>query len=299
MKKYAYWGLCLVSIVFIGAAIGKAQSVALLEKDIFSFFNMAYDTTNYSVRILARLLIGLEVGLGLALLMPYARKKVFIPATFLVTLGFTFYLFILLFRGVTEECGCFGSWIKMTTEMSIAKNVVIMGVLAWAYKIYEMKDDKNFNWVPAVSWILSLLVFIVILPMKQLPVISPNSGKVDIVTSGPFPGVQWENETLADDAIVAFFSVSCDHCKEVATAMTEQLDQLPPIYMAMSGDETLMEQFWAETGLDVPYVFVDDEVFFTFIGELPPRVYKIEKGKIAFYKDAEELNALEEFLKSK
>ncbi len=77
-------------------------------------------------------LIGLEFGLGVALLVSY-RPKLTLPFTgilFLVFLGATGWTWL---SGTTEECGCFGVWVKHTPLEAVVHDLIFLAatVLAW------------------------------------------------------------------------------------------------------------------------------------------------------------------------
>ena len=81
---------------------------------------------------LARFFIGLEFTLGILSSLPFYIKKL-ITASLLLLGGFTLHLFYLWSIGDTENCGCFGEMISMTSEESIIKNIVLVVISAFLF----------------------------------------------------------------------------------------------------------------------------------------------------------------------
>jgi len=102
------------------------------------------------VQWLTRILVAIELVLGLALLQKKWFKKLVLPATMGMLILFTIHLFYEGFRqenGFTEgNCGCFGDVLPMTNLESIIKNVIgmIAGIFVW---IKYKKKDKFASWV--------------------------------------------------------------------------------------------------------------------------------------------------------
>ncbi len=63
----------------------------------------------------SRILIGIELGLGVLILQPHYLKKLIVPGTFLMLVVFIIELaYEIVTGGNSGNCGCFGSLLPMT-----------------------------------------------------------------------------------------------------------------------------------------------------------------------------------------
>lgn len=154
----------LLSFLFVFGAVSKLVSMPffdgmvaelLLGKDYFD-----QPKGMLWVQWLTRILVAVELVLGLALLQNKWFKKLVLPATMGMLILFTIHLFYEGFRqenGFTEgNCGCFGDVLPMTNLESIIKNMVGMlaGIFAW---LRYRNDDLFAAWVaPAFLGIITL-----------------------------------------------------------------------------------------------------------------------------------------------
>ena len=80
---------------------------------------------------------------------------------------------------------------------------------------------------------------------------------------------------------VALLSDSCDHCAEAVAKLNELplfFPEMPPIIGLCLGDEETLKQFQEETQPEFPTVLTDPLVFFSLIGDAPPRYTYISGG---------------------
>jgi hypothetical protein len=118
----------------------------------------------------SRVLIGIELALGILVLQKNFLRSIIIPATILLLFVFTTHLTIETIQngGNSGNCGCFGSLLPMTPIEAILKNVAAMALLVWLFLIMPKSNEKNDNF-----WILTTVTFASILALFMMAPIQP------------------------------------------------------------------------------------------------------------------------------
>ena len=298
----------LIGLAFITSAVSKLMSlgqfeISLIQQHIFK--------TRITAAYSARLLIIIELVLGIAFFQKSFVKKFILPFTIFLLVVFTCHLsYLALFTDFNENCGCFGNLIKMTPVESIIKNAVLLAGCLFLYRSIDKDLGKKpiFLFGCALS---SLLVVIILFPVKIItnsntPIISNNGTKEFSNDNKASPqkktdpsksrfrifnrnGIE-ENEIqiTSGHCIAAFLSLDCDHCKEVARELIEIPYEFPiKIYCIFLGELDQVPIFFEETGTSFPYVISPESDFFDFIGNSPPRLYSLYHGDILKFWDLE------------
>ncbi|UOK41884.1 MULTISPECIES: MauE/DoxX family redox-associated membrane protein [Flavobacterium] len=117
----------------------------------------------------SRILIGIELALGILILQNNYLKKLIIPGTILLLVVFIGHLSYQTFLsgGNTGNCGCFGELLPMTPIEAIIKNIVAVVLLAWLYKLTEEDAPTSKFWVVGLITILSILGIFLLAPIKK------------------------------------------------------------------------------------------------------------------------------------
>lgn len=120
----------LLGLLFIASAIMKLLSI-----DTFQTYVLSFDIIGFTLtEIAARLLIAAELVVG-ALLLLKIHYRLGWWAAALMTAGFTLFLgYVLLFRQ-DSNCHCFGDIIEVQPLHSVFKNVGILLLLAFSYRV--------------------------------------------------------------------------------------------------------------------------------------------------------------------
>ncbi|MDO7618861.1 MAG: hypothetical protein MUQ80_00915, partial [Flavobacteriaceae bacterium] len=173
-------GRILLSFLFVFGAVSKLVSMPffdgmvaelLLGKDYFDNpVGMIW------VQWLTRILVAVELVLGLALLQNKWFKKIVLPATLGMLVLFTIHLFYEGFRqvnGFTEgNCGCFGDVLPMTNLESIIKNVIGMLIVIYVLLTFK-KEDVFKSWVsPTLLGVITL--FTLSFGIKSYEAVAPS-----------------------------------------------------------------------------------------------------------------------------
>jgi len=242
--------------LFVFSAITKMLPLTPFEKQLVDLGFADWHTAPY----FARLIIGIELGLGIALIQNHFFKRIVIPLTALLLVAFCIHLSYQIAIGQGGNCGCFGQFIEMTPTEALIKNIVTLGLLGWLFFISREKKSANRFSFLLLIWSFSTLFMFMAFPfapfkeMSNIVVDSENipwetetptapTGTVDntqttaavtpteIVNPGPAAVVSKFSKlnvfsgvkVKIDEGkrIVCFFIPGCDHCREAAKAITE------------------------------------------------------------------------------
>ena len=178
-KKYLPWTIrIIISILFLISAVAKlypSPYFAISTFEVKQLYPMGFseDVAVY----FSRILIGIELALGILLLQNNFLKRIVIPATLLMLVVFTVHLGIdtLQTGGNSGNCGCFGSLLPMTPIEAIIKNIVAI-ILLIIYLYLAPKTLKEGNNL----WVLSTITFASILALFMIAPIQPKA--VEVIT---------------------------------------------------------------------------------------------------------------------
>ena len=175
-KSYIAWTLrIIVAALFIVSALAKLSKSYLLDSPYFAISTFEVKQLyplGFSGDVaphFSRILIGIELALGLLLLQKNWLRKFIVPVTTLLLVVFIGHLTYVTFLkgGNTGNCGCFGELLPMTPIEAIIKNIVAVGLLGYLYYLLPKKEkDGNF-------WILTTVLFATILGIYMLAPIQP------------------------------------------------------------------------------------------------------------------------------
>jgi uncharacterized membrane protein YphA (DoxX/SURF4 family) len=262
----------LLGSVFIFSAISKLVSVGLFE---IAIVDQGLAATREQAAWPARLVIAFEMFLGVSLLFPYFLKRFLIPLAILTLAAFTLLLgYQLTFGEQSQDCGCFGELLPMSSGESLVKNFVLLGMSLWFFRI--TREGKRKIVIPALLAVGSVAAVLLVAPVRQdydgifaKYTQFENAGRVDL-TKG--------------DKLVATFNAECEHCQETAKdldTLATKSANFPKIYVLMfSESEATIADFSQKTNTAFPYHVISEGEFFDLIGNRPPRIYWLQDGQI-------------------
>jgi thiol-disulfide isomerase/thioredoxin len=169
MKKNAQtisWILRIVIfILFVVSAITKViDPIWMFEKQLVDLGICDWCLSHY----LARLLIGFELALGIAILFPHLLKKLVVPVTIALLVAFCIHLSIQMveYGPMNGNCGCFGTTIPMTPLEAFIKNVLTIGLLVWLYRLLPSTKDESWKRIiyPILIFLLCALFMFMAYP---------------------------------------------------------------------------------------------------------------------------------------
>jgi hypothetical protein len=156
----------LIGCLFLFSGIVKLFPIIAFEVQLISHGILNW----HIVTILARVTIAFEIFLGLCFLQNNYVKKIFIPAAIALLTIFTFDLVrAVIYLGFSGDCGCFGQVITMTPLEAIIKNIVLIAVLVYLYRLME-PETKDKWLLPAIFIIISFVPVFLLFPAKHYQV---------------------------------------------------------------------------------------------------------------------------------
>jgi hypothetical protein len=172
IKAFLPWTIRIViSILFLVSAVAKlypSPYFAISTFEVKQLYTMGFSES--IAPFFSRILIGIEIALGLLILQNNWLKKFIIPATIALLAVFVVHLSYVTFLsgGNSGNCGCFGELIPMTPIEAIVKNFIAIGLLF--YLLYLLKNQdllrKNNFWVLTTVTLASILSLFMVAPIQ-------------------------------------------------------------------------------------------------------------------------------------
>jgi len=153
MKNKIIWlHRILLGLLFILSAVSK-----LLPIEAFDLTLVNQGITNWTIApYLSRLIISIELFLGISFFVNSLVKKISIPFSFLLLIVFCIHLTYLIAVGSGgKNCGCFGELIPMSSVEALIKNIVLIFLITWLNKKLTLTEKPNYS----LSFGLFSLVF--------------------------------------------------------------------------------------------------------------------------------------------
>jgi uncharacterized membrane protein YphA (DoxX/SURF4 family) len=299
----------LLGLIFLYS--GYTKLIPIIETFEFTFVDVGIGNW-YTAPILARLLIGSELFVGLLLIIGYNLKRFTLPLAFFILAFFVIYLSIsIAVSGNNGNCGCFGEHLKMTPFQAIFKNIVMMSLISLVYFLYDgWRLKYNALLLSLVGITFSTLPFI-LNPVDYNYTSNNLEEKVNYplelnLLYAPEDSVKVEipkTELRHGKQVLAFLSLTCSHCRVAAKKFRLIKKNNPdlPIYFILNGDREKYREFIEDTKADnIPYSYCLGKTFVQLASSQLPRIYYLDNGIVVKKVDYFELNqyALEEWLRT-
>ena len=200
MKAYLPWtARIVVSILFLVSAVSKMFPLWMFEKQLVDLGICGWCDAPY----FSRLLIALEVAIGIAILQRHFIKRFVIPVTAFLLVAFCVHLSIEMVKhgAMNGNCGCFGQLIPMTPLEAFIKNVLTLGLLVYIYRTTEEHEKgKNRFMVPMFIYSVSAFAMFAIFPF--CPCESEDETTTEVVGEGTIPSVDDPYDSLVQSNYV-------------------------------------------------------------------------------------------------
>lgn len=273
-KKSSILGYILIALigaVYIFSAITKLMPIGDFEYIIQS--QLPFD--KISAKIVARLFIGLELAIGLLLVLNILGKKLWVFSTAIILLVlFSIHLIILYInQGNDVNCGCMGSMIPMKPIPSVLKNAGMIIVLLAG--LYFWKKGKPTGWFAKHN--LLALIF-VCMTIGGVFIAFPLSAKdATLSISKMYEEEQTEKpkqDLKKGKRILCLMTLGCSHCRDAAKsiqAIVTDNNQLPFYFLfpypqdTTSVEEQLFDFLDDTKTYNVPFHFVKFETFADYV----------------------------------
>ncbi len=242
-----------IGAVFIFSALSKIPTIEQFGWTIVETTFLNWTMAEWA----ARLMIGLELFLGILFIAHLRIKKIAIPISIFILVIFTIYLFLVIKQhGGTGNCGCFGEVIAMTPLESIYKNVILLFLIGLLYFFSLEWTFKYSNWILTLLGILSVAVPIAINPPESIYIYDKEP---DIMQPIPLSLLYNANdnpppkiELRKGKHIITFMSLTCEYCRKAAKRIRIMKEKHPelPFYAVLNGDSTNMDDFFKDTRMN-------------------------------------------------
>ena len=242
------------------------------------------------IKLVAWSMIAVEIALGTALIVGY-RRRVSVPLAalvlggFLVTLGWAWHV------GETEDCGCFGSWVKRTPAEAFMEDVFMLGAICLAWWLHRHEEVGVSRWRPATV-LLSALIGLSVTAMASNSARQSDDPmqrmKAQATLPNLFANVNVEGvpiDVTAGTRVIALIDTGCSHCQASVpelNRLSEELKQTnTPLVALCSNRPEEVEVFVAKYKAEFPMGRVSyDDFTRLFERGKPPRLLLIRDGAL-------------------
>lgn len=284
--------LLAMAAVFLFSGLSKLLSYSAFEQFTWSIMDSGIPSLSVA-SVIARLFIGLEVLLGLFMILHLFLRSFTYPVTIVTLIVFTIYLlFLLRKQGNEGDCGCFGEAYKMSPLAGIIKNVVMIAVTLILSKLYPYRLFKNTQWIAPIAGLIAFALPFIVMPLEGQR--KPQAVNMPVNLSPLYESANPKNTPPEIDVrvgkhIVAFLSLSCKHCRKAAfqlQVMYKQNSELP-IFLVLNGDPDGLDDFMKETRASIVphHLFFGPGEFLSMSGPSVPAILWINNG-VAEYKSS-------------
>lgn len=285
----------IVGLVFILSGLAKLFPIEPFE---IIFVDLGISNWLFAPFI-ARFIIAFEIFLGLSILFNVWIKNIIYYTTQGSLILFTIYLiYLLISKGNSVDCGCFGSYLSLTPIESIIKNIVLIVMLLIIKRNYH---SYGLVWLPILFLAIAFTTTFLLnrVGLQNAQGIELNE-KIDYSGLPPLYKTNQKIDFTKGEKIVAFLSYGCQHCESAAHKLhyLKTQNDFSNFYIVFaSKHEKNIQPFLDKTKLDYPMIWINSDDFFKYSGgKLPSFVY-LEDGVLKkkwmgeFFK-VEEIEAL-------
>lgn len=219
IKSYLPWTIrIIISFLFIISAIAKmypSPYFAISTFEVKQLYPLGF--SDVIAPWFSRILIGIELALGILILQNNYLKKLIVPVTILLLSVFVCHLSYVTFAtgGNSGNCGCFGELIPMTPIEAIIKNIVAILLLIILMFLSPKTNNKSNFWIVGLITLGTIIGIFILAPIKKIT----NDFVVTPITETVSDSITTENEipiiTDSVSKIVKKDSVKKEEIKKV------------------------------------------------------------------------------------
>ncbi|MFH1951198.1 MAG: MauE/DoxX family redox-associated membrane protein [Pseudomonadota bacterium] len=229
-------------------------------------------------------LIAMECALGVGLLVFY-RPRLILSLTAMLLLVFVGANSWAWLTGATEDCGCFGAWLKRTPEEAVLGNLMLLAatVLAWVgCRHSEEPQTRAKAWAVRTACLIGLMLPVAF-GFTTSRISQPQWKEVEIELSQlQIRGLH--NMDLGHGAyLIILMDTECLHCQEAVPELNRlaQETDLPPVIALCENEERQRMMFVEEFQAIFPIGQVREDVFWRLIADGNiPRIILVRDGRV-------------------
>ena len=286
--------------IFIGFVLAAGAIAKLIAIDSFEIYLYSFGLLKLDYAfLLARLVISLELFLGVLLMVGMHTNKA-IPATIVLLSIFSVFILYLLFSRKNEQCHCFGD-VEISNQLSLLKNVFLILFLFISRKV----ADNQFKYGRVSFVIVSLSCLVIPLIASPPDSFFYNTYSKDLTYKEIVLNAYLKENAQYDKGknIVCFFSSGCGFCKLAAkkvSVMAKKANASNMVQYVFAGAEVSVTDFFRETNSTIfQYTFIPAKRFLNLTNGEMPLIILVEDGHIKGKYGYRDLNEAEmiEFMK--
>lgn len=232
--------------------------------------------------IVSRLLISLEITLGVLLILNFWTKKIIIPFSCILLFVFTTLLtYQLIVHGNQKNCGCFGSLLPFNTYESIFKNLILFSGL-----YFISQKNEWISRLKGVSVIIYTLFTIILFLLYPVPNITNYNKPTKHTKSLEANFLKKINQPQLQkgEHLILFLSTTCKHCKSLTKklSLVKEVKNVIPVHLFFleNKNTSSIETFFKETNSSFPYTVLTAHDFFPITKGKTPYILQINDNKI-------------------
>lgn len=270
-----------VGVLFIISAILKMLGMAAFEMYLYEFGVLSFE----AAAVFSRLIIAMELAVGVALLANIKWADYVAGSMLLV---FSIFLIVQVQMGNTENCHCMGEVFDLPPGKSLSKNLMMLMLLFWGYRMADYLKQSKKSWtitVSAISLVSVVSVFAINRPdfMRLVKEREYSQEKLTELLQEKFPSA------LKGDKVVCVLSTHCGMCKMAARKMEgiftrykwkddEILNVFSHTYETSKPIEERIDSFFVETKVKRRNVITMDQDSLHEVAPRVPTIFLLKDG---------------------
>ena len=301
VNKIVSWSLrVLISGLFFLSVFAKFYPSPNI--GVIKFFEngQLIDVLGFSESIapfLSRLIIAFELFLAIVILLPHFLKRIVIPVSILLLIGFSTHLSILIAQGSDGNCGCFGELIPMTPIQALIKNILTIGLLLFLFTRIKPREDSNKFVLPGIFAATTIFMF------TYIPLDAKDSSNKTVYEKKLSFYSKYVKGIDEGEKLLCFFVPGCDHCQTAAkeiTTLSNSMKDFPKVKIVFMDEESeKIPEFFEYAGANYDYQIMDIhtfiEAFWKDKNDTPGVIYMNNGNVIKFYQGTKESGSEEVF----
>lgn len=275
----------LTGALFIYSAYTKIYSLESFERFQYTIVEYVHLPWWLAVHC-SRLLTGMEGALGILIAAHmFGKRKWILSIAIWLLVAFSIYL-VYLWAAVGNDinCGCFGDKIWMSPASSLVKNLMMIAVIFIIKRFHTGFSFKWTKWVVPILFVgITASTYIIFpLPSTQPDWLKKDKYEIDLsALYAPGKTDVPKTDLKKGKHVIAFFSLTCPHCKMAAYKMHVMKKKNPslPFHIVYAGKSKYMKDFWKDTqAQSMPHTRLSADDFTNIAGFSWPAIFLVNDG---------------------
>ena len=275
----------LTGALFIYSAYTKLYSLESFERFQYTIVEYVHLPWWLAVHC-SRILTGMEGALGILIAAHlFGKSKWILSIAIWLLVAFSIYL-VYLWAAVGNDinCGCFGDKIWMSPASSLVKNIIMIAVILVIKRYHTGFSFRWTRWaVPLVFLGFTFSTYAIFpLPATQPDWLKKDKYKIDLsALYAPGKADAPKTDLYKGKHVIAFFSLTCPHCKMAAYKMHVMKKKNPslPFHIVYAGNSRHLDEFWKDTQAEsMPHTRLQADDFTNIAGFSWPAIFLVNDG---------------------